>query len=106
MGYDRFYFEHLRPLESQPVPDLGGVEKLVLPPNRTQGILSKPWKLCVGFFNRLVIPEKKPLGFEYPPVNPFQDVFMKFTGVLWILDSVYQISPHTMVLLYKAMRML
>lgn len=50
--------------------------------------------------------KKKPLGFEYPLVNPFQDVFMKFTGVLWILDSVYQFGLHTMVLLYKAMRML
>jgi hypothetical protein len=50
--------------------------------------------------------KKKPLGFEYPPTNPFQDVFMKFTGVLWILDSVYLLGLHSIVLLYKVMRML
>ncbi len=50
--------------------------------------------------------KKRPLGFEYPPVNPFQDVFMNFTGVLWILYSVYEIGLHLAVLSYKVMRML
>lgn len=50
--------------------------------------------------------KKKPLGFEAPSANPFQDVFMKFTGVLWILDSVYEFGVHLAVLSYKAMRML
>jgi hypothetical protein len=49
--------------------------------------------------------KKKPLGYEYPLVNPFQDVFMKFTGVLWVLDSVYQIGFHSIILLYKLMKM-
>ena len=49
--------------------------------------------------------KKRPLGYEYPPLNPFQDVFMKFTGTLWILDSVYQFGLHLAILLYKLMRM-
>lgn len=49
--------------------------------------------------------KKKPLGFEYTLANPLQDVFMKLTGVLWILDSVYQFGLHSVVLLYKVMRM-
>ncbi len=49
--------------------------------------------------------KKKPWGFEYPDVNPLQDVFMKFTGILWILYTVYQTGFHLLVLMYKAMRM-
>jgi len=49
--------------------------------------------------------KKRPLGYENPPANPFQDVFMKFTGVLWILDSIYQIGLHLIILFYKVMKM-
>ncbi len=50
--------------------------------------------------------KKRPLGYEYPEVNPFQEVFIKFTGVIWIIDSVYLFGLHLAVLLYKLMRML
>jgi hypothetical protein len=46
----------------------------------------------------------RPLGYEYPEANPFQDVFMKFTGVLWIFDSVYHFGLHLTIWLYKLMR--
>jgi hypothetical protein len=49
--------------------------------------------------------KKKPYGFDYPKVDPLQDVFMKFIGVLWIVDGVYQTGLHLMVLMYKVMRM-